>query len=133
MKLEPLNYGTVLATGLKAELLAYKEYGSYQGDWIAILKTTDDKVEIFKGNYGSCPGCDWLEDNSNWDGEISEESVTEFCRREGKPFLELDSRTARTIVEAEDPSKYFPANTREKYNDWDWEDMKRIISEALAL
>lgn len=37
-----------------AEVVEYKEFGSYQGTWIAFLKDGS----FVEGAYGSCSGCD---------------------------------------------------------------------------
>lgn len=37
-----------------AEVVEYKEFGSYQGTWIAFLKDGT----FIEGSYGSCSGCD---------------------------------------------------------------------------
>lgn len=40
------------ATGAKVK--EYKEFGSYQGTWIAII----EDGRFIEGSYGSCSGCD---------------------------------------------------------------------------
>lgn len=40
-----------------AKVLAYKSFGSYQGDWFAKVEYKDKKGWI-KGSYGSCSVCD---------------------------------------------------------------------------
>lgn len=63
------DYGELLAQVNDMELVEYKEKGSYQGEYYAILKApaTDDVCKIperlyyYFGYYGSCSGCDWLE------------------------------------------------------------------------
>lgn len=37
-----------------ATVVDFREFGSYQGDWFAIL----DNGNIVSGGYGSCSGCD---------------------------------------------------------------------------
>jgi hypothetical protein len=49
-----------------AEVLAYKEFGSYQGDWWAKVKFNDQVVWIH-GSYGSCSGCDAFQGEFGWD------------------------------------------------------------------
>ena len=43
-----------------AEVLAYEEFGSYQGDWYAKIKFRD-KVSWVQDCYGSCSSCDAFE------------------------------------------------------------------------
>ena len=40
-----------------AQVLAFKEFGSYQGEWWAKL-LYEDKTYWVNGSYGSCSGCD---------------------------------------------------------------------------
>jgi hypothetical protein len=76
------------------ELIKFEEDGGYQGQYIAVLK---DKLETlqfdengdeiiierlfyFIGSYGSCSGCDWLQDVIDWDtGEISYKEALDYC------------------------------------------------------
>lgn len=54
----PSYEGAMRAAG--AEILAFKEFGSYQGDWWAKVKF-EDKLGWVHGSYGSCSGCDALQ------------------------------------------------------------------------
>lgn len=56
------NYGDMLAQINQLELIYYKEVGDYSGEYLAIL-ADDERMFIYKGSFGSCSGCDWLEDN----------------------------------------------------------------------
>ncbi len=40
-----------------AKVFDFKEFGSYQGDWLAFVEYNGEKG-IVKGSYGSCSGCD---------------------------------------------------------------------------
>lgn len=123
------NYGEVLAAGLGMDLLAYDTYGSYQGDYIAVLKK-EDKVFIFKGSYGSCSGCDWLERALDWaTDEVSEDDIKAYCEGE-KPFLVIPSEKLEVVVKASRIEEFFPANTRNDYDDWDWEDIRKLMIQA---
>lgn len=59
------NYGEVLALVNNLELVKFEEDGGYQGEYIAILKD-NEKLYYFIGSYGSCSGCDWLQDISDY-------------------------------------------------------------------
>jgi hypothetical protein len=74
-----MSYEDVL---LKAgyDVVAYEEFGSYQGEWAAIL--VDGGVIL--GDYGSCSGCDPLEATIPWDSDKrakwwTEENCKNFC------------------------------------------------------
>src|SRR5690242_19089687 len=55
------NYGEVLAVINDLELVSYDTDGGYQGEYLVVLKD-DHRLFYFLGSYGSCSGCDWLED-----------------------------------------------------------------------
>lgn len=40
-----------------AKILSFKEFGSYQGTWLAFVEYNGQKG-IVEGDYGSCSGCD---------------------------------------------------------------------------
>lgn len=48
-----MSYKLALETA-GAVIKEYKEFGSYQGTWIAVLENGN----IVEGSYGSCSGCD---------------------------------------------------------------------------
>jgi len=62
------NYGEVLAVLNDLELVSYEEDGGYQGEYKVIL-TDGNRDFYFFGSYGSCSGCDWLEDVRDWDND----------------------------------------------------------------
>lgn len=43
-----------------AKVLAFEEFGSYQGDWWAKVEL-NGQIGFVNGNYGSCSGCDAFE------------------------------------------------------------------------
>ncbi len=43
-----------------AKVLAFKEFGSYQGDWYALVEYNNETGWVH-GCYGSCSGCDSFE------------------------------------------------------------------------
>lgn len=60
--LEVENYGDMLAQINQLELVYYKETGDYSGEYLAIL-ADKERMFVYQGYFGSCSGCDWLEDN----------------------------------------------------------------------
>lgn len=56
------NYGDMIAQINQLELIYYKEAGDYSGEYLAIC-ADENRMFIYKGSFGSCSGCDWLEDN----------------------------------------------------------------------
>jgi hypothetical protein len=43
-----------------AKVIEFKEFGSYQGDWWALVEWREDRGWV-NGSYGSCSGCDAFE------------------------------------------------------------------------
>lgn len=135
-----MDYGTFLEKALDGILISYKEYGSYSGDFIAIIEKDHDWL-IFKGRYGSCSGCDWLHstriyseedyqklDDTEW-GEESEKleasfklepKIVEEFLEENQPFLVLPKFQVPETLE--DFKALLPANTRTVQNE-EWEDV----------
>lgn len=51
-----------------AEVLAYKEFGSYQGDWYAKVNLGGAAI-LIGGAFGSCSGCDAFQAEFGWEDE----------------------------------------------------------------
>lgn len=78
-KIKVENYGDVLAVAYDLELVSFQEDGSYQGEYLAILKDNDGRLFYFVDYYGSCSGCDWLEGVRDWnDGTITYKEAIEY-------------------------------------------------------
>jgi len=61
------NYAKALeAAG--AKVLLFKEFGSYQGDWLALV-VLPDRSGWVRGSFGSCSGCDAFESEFGWKDE----------------------------------------------------------------
>lgn len=78
-KIKVTDYGDMLATVNDLELVSYEEAGDYQGEYLAVLK---DKNRLFyySGSFGSCSGCDWLEDERDYtDGTVEYKKAVEYC------------------------------------------------------
>jgi|SRR5665213_324404 len=123
-----MNYGEFLARVLDGILISYKEYSHYNGDYVAIIEKDHDWL-IYKGYYGSCSGCDFLEGTRLFSeedyGKFEEYSdeqdewlkkceilpaVKEEYLDEHPPFLVLPKSQVPDSVE--DFIALLPANTR---------------------
>jgi len=119
MKVE--DYGDMLSkvTGLK--LIAYHCFGSYQGDWIAALEN-GDSIELWKGYYGSCSSCDWLEAKVEYDADYESRSVSDADAKsyfkEDRPFAVIPKETVAR-VDTDTFEAMLPANTRKEIYDFD--------------
>jgi hypothetical protein len=63
-----------------AIIVEYKEFGSYQGTWIAVLKDGT----FIEGAYGSCSGCD------SFQSEFDYDSSNDVFERDGKYYKSYD-------------------------------------------
>ena len=61
-----------------AEVMAFEEFGSYQGDWWAKVRYKGELGWV-QGSYGSCSGCDAFEAEFGWD-DGTPEKLAEFGR-----------------------------------------------------
>lgn len=60
------NYGELLAQVNDMKLVSFKTEDSYQGEYCAVL-TDGERLFYYVDYYGSCSGCDWLEDESDYE------------------------------------------------------------------
>jgi len=109
------NYGDMVAYFTKGFLISYKEYGSYQGDWMAIIEK-DREIIIHKGSYGSCGGCDFLQDRSD---DLTDKEIKDYMGEDDTEYLRFSLDNVPETVE--DLIALFPANTRIDYKE-EWED-----------
>ena len=80
-KIKVQDYGDMLAKVFDMTLVAYQTYGSYQGEYLAVLE--DNGVyKFYIDSYGSCSGCDWLEAEQDWStGEVEYKDALEYCKQ----------------------------------------------------
>lgn len=69
-----------------AEVIAYRSFGSYQGDWWARVRY-QGKDGWIKGSYGSCSGCDAWEHEVGWDDRTRQE-WHDFAMKFAAPYLD---------------------------------------------
>ena len=114
------NYGDLLAQVNDMELVEYKETGSYQGEYFAILKApaSDDVCKIperlyyYFGYYGSCSGCDWL----------ASENEMDYCEDDTDKCYKVRYKAALEYAQQSKPVYITPATIKlkiEAKDDWD--------------
>lgn len=99
-----------------ATVLAFSDFGSYQGDWLAKVEW-DGKTGWIKDYYGSCSGCDAFqaELNRDWEKGYKKQEVIDFGRRyfhEIKTYEEVLEDVSRNIewdMGADDMVKFMEA------------------------
>lgn len=118
-----MNYGDAISKGKGLELVFYKTYGSYQGDWIIVAKN-DTEYFIFKGYYGSCSGCDELENFEDYrcDNFWTDEKLKEFADRY-EPFIVVGKNDFVRLCKEGLLKTIMPANTRIDFGDEDYKDI----------
>lgn len=62
------DYGELLAQVNGYDLVSFEDDGGYQGDYCAVL-TDGERLFYYIDSYGSCPGCDWLQDESGYSSD----------------------------------------------------------------
>lgn len=77
-----------------AKVLAFQEFGDYQGTWIAI---TDRGV--FSGSYGSCSGCDAFEAEFGYE-DYDKPDYQERLAAFGQTYLDSPVDLAKLLEDA---------------------------------
>lgn len=120
----------------------YKEFGSYQGTWIAVL----EDGRFVEGSYGSCSGCDafqaefgygeekiikqengkYYRENYYWDEDsvITEEEANELNK---KYDVKLKSFGEGYLNGAETKDEIVARYKRKCEDEYAWEDDKEIL------
>lgn len=113
------NYGDMLESVSGKKLLSYTEFGSYQGDWIAVVEDKDC-VELWRGYYGSCSGCDFIEGARDWEDDTVDLREARNFFKESRPFLTIGKDVAKRLSLRELES-LLPENSRRDMYDFDVE------------
>ena len=100
-------------TAAGANVLRFEQFGSYQGDWFALVQYNSETGWVH-GSYGSCSGCDAFEGEFGWsdheradyqerladfgrgylDGLLTQEQALAEARR----YIEWDSDAADMVA-----------------------------------
>lgn len=89
-----------------ATVIAYKTFGSYQGDWLALVEYNGQRGWVHD-YYGSCSGCDAFEASFGWDKPETQESLAEFARdyladlKSNEQIVDIASKHSAYSVEDE--------------------------------
>lgn len=95
-----------------AEVILFKGFGSYQGDWWAKVKYNGHEGWV-TGSYGSCSGCDAFEAEFDWGDNEKDDYQSRLCDF-GKGYLD----DILTQDEAEEAAS--------KYLDWDFDAQEMV-------
>jgi hypothetical protein len=114
-----------------AEVLAFGEFGSYQGDWLAKVRYKG-AVRFLKGSYGSCSGCDSLQAEFGYNDEVCSdhrwEDKNPNCQACKTAKAEYDAKVVRFgqgyLDDSSDPKVLLEEFTKQA--EWD-HDAKEIL------
>lgn len=75
------DYGDMFAQINDMELVSFETDGGYQGEYkIILLDKETDRLFYYFDYYGSCSGCDCLEDKKDWNtGGVDYKEALEYC------------------------------------------------------
>ena len=103
---------------------------------MALIKETtsldaDENIEIYKGTYGSCSGCDWLEAQKEYNHETERYELSESDAKgfivDFKPFAVLP-KSMLEFLDEDTFKKILPANSRiESYDEFTVADILKMI------
>lgn len=119
----------------------YKEFGDYQGTWIALL----EDGRFIEGSYGSCSGCDafqaefdygteelvlqedgkYHEDNFSWNDVISNEQADEHNKKHFERLRTFGQGYLNSSETKEEIIKRYAEKIKD--DEWAWEDDKQIF------
>ena len=106
-----MSYKNAL-TAAGAEVVEFDYFGSYQGDWVALVEYKGERGWV-QGSFGSCDHCDAFEEEFGWgfeeDGEETSEQYQARLASFGESYLS-------GLQTTEQVAKYFERNV-----EWDSE------------
>jgi len=108
----PTSYADIAGIHGRRTLL-YREFGSYQGEWLMVA--LGDEYAIYKGWYGSCSGCDHLQ--AEFGGDMADADRVRAFADEYRPFALIPRKTAANLARRRSFKTVFPANMRGEYSD----------------
>lgn len=109
------------------KVYGYKEFGSYQGDWLAYVRYKGKDVWI-KGSYGSCSGCDWFQavEKYPWEWDYEGNEV-EYLKRVEAESVRLRDLFVNEYLEED--MLFTAGQLYEKLKEdrgWDWDADKML-------
>jgi len=114
----------VIALARGQKVLYYRQFGSYQGEWV-LLSKDDESYYVYKGYYGSCSGCDAIQAEFDYDDNLPLDSpkVQNFIK-DYPPEVIIPHLTAWKFAKPNNFGQLLPANIRDQYSDISWSDVE---------
>ena len=107
-----------------ARVIAYEEFGSYQGDWLAKVEYKG-KVGWIHDYYGSCSGCDAFQAETGYEYRTKKQWI-QFCKQFAKEYLE-DMKTYQEVLKEVSGDMSWDLDGRDMV---DW--LKRTEAETMS-
>mgnify|MGYP006292009643 CR=1 FL=1 len=105
--------GALEAAG--AVILEFKEFGSYQGDWYALVEYQGERGWV-QGCYGSCTECDAFEGEfGDWYDKKDDADYHERLKSFGEGYLPPMRDVAGLLAEMDERGE------------WDWESEEAAV------
>jgi len=111
------NSYDIVARARNQTPIFYREFGSYQGEWIMVARD-ESNYYIYKDYYGSCSGCDSLQASHGYDDssdlgsnkfEMGSKAVEDFIK-EYPPFATVPHQVMKTKVQNGTLKEIMPLN-----------------------
>jgi hypothetical protein len=123
-----------------ATIHCFKEFGSYQGDWYALVTYKGEKGWV-TGAYGSCSGCDAFQHEFGWvcDHEHGEntcdyvdiDNLNEKFDASCEKCVEMKMKLKTFAIRYLEPLQTFEAIREEAARDEDWDMEAKEVLEWL--
>lgn len=121
------------------DVVYYVEFGSYSGEWLLCSRNpANGEYWLWKGNFGSCSGCDNYEARMGlsleWEGPTLSIAKDFVLGENGyKSFIEVPQTTMQNLVRNGTLEQIFPANIRDSSGDISWDEAVIDISASIKL
>lgn len=121
------GYGDMLSQVKGLPCVGFVMFGSYQGDWVGLLDNGKE-IELWKGYYGSCSGCDFIERERDYDTDEIDDKKAHDYFKEDQAFLKIPKELIKDLT-LEQFREIFPANLRDGI--YDYEDNESELFESI--
>ena len=127
---------TIVALVKKQEVVFFERFGMYQGDWLCVAKDKNNYY-FYKGWYGSCVGCDPLEDIKFKIEKKNLKTAIKFVKELEEDenfhlFLTVPIKTIHQAIKENSLQTLFPRNFRELI-DTEGRKYEDVVKDAITM
>jgi hypothetical protein len=130
---------TIVAEARNQQVLWFRRFGSYSGEWLLLSKGTsaeDNLYYLYKDYYGSCSGCDDIEATFDYDEDdlpLDDPKIQEFIEKYPS-FLEMKPDAAlRIAIREGNLLAVLPKNVRMDFDSTDAESVGKQLALMIKL